>query len=81
VPPPTLVPTATLVPSATLVPPPTEPLPPTPFPPDVTLYQVMAGDNLYRISIRFNVPLEELIRANGILNPSRIYVGQVLVIP
>ncbi len=45
------------------------------------IYQVQPGDNLYRISIRFNVPIVELIRINGIYDASRIYVGQLLILP
>jgi LysM repeat protein len=46
-------------------------------------YVVVAGDNLYRISIRFNVSMSALMAANG-LTPSTInliYVGQQLNIP
>lgn len=44
-------------------------------------YVVQAGDNLYRISLRFGVPLATLAAANGIYNYDLIYVGQVLVLP
>jgi LysM repeat protein len=44
-------------------------------------YRVMPGDNLYRISIRFNVPIVQLILVNGIYDANRIYVGQILIIP
>ncbi len=61
------------------------PVPPTPVPPTSPppqqLYRVMPGDNLYRISIRFNVSLSDLIEVNGIADPTRIYVGQILIIP
>lgn len=46
-----------------------------------TTYVVQAGDNLYRISLRFNTTIAALVAANNITNPSVIYVGQVLVIP
>ena len=72
-------PTATpvvVVPTATLLPLPT----PTTFvPPHV--YQVQPGDNLYRISIRFNVPIVQLIEINGIYDANRIFVGQLLILP
>ncbi len=45
------------------------------------MYTVQPGDNLYRISVRFNVPIVALIEANGIYDASRIFVGQTLVIP
>ena len=42
---------------------------------------VAAGENLFRISLRYGVTLDALMRANGITNPNLIYVGQVLRIP
>ncbi len=74
---PTPIPTAaaTLPPTATRV-------PPTPTPVgSVRTYIVQPGDNLYHISIRFNVTVNQLIQANRILNPNRIFVGQTLIIP
>jgi LysM repeat protein len=50
---------------------------PTPTPPPLT-YTVAPGDTLFRISLRFNVPLLRLIQINGIVNPNVIFVGQVL---
>ncbi|MCB9454936.1 MAG: LysM peptidoglycan-binding domain-containing protein [Anaerolineaceae bacterium] len=44
-------------------------------------YVVRAGDNLYRISLRTGVSLTRLIQVNGIIDPNRLYVGQVLTIP
>lgn len=46
-----------------------------------TTYVVQAGDNLYRISLRFNTTVGAIVAANNIPNPNLIYVGQVLVIP
>jgi len=46
-----------------------------------TNYVVKRGDTLFRISRAFGVSLEEIVEANGIVNPSRIYAGQVLKIP
>ncbi len=45
------------------------------------VYIVRPGDTLSGIAARFGVSLNALARANGIRNPSRIYVGQRLVIP
>ncbi len=45
------------------------------------VYIVRPGDTLSGIAARFGVSLSALARANGIRNPSRIYVGQRLVIP
>ncbi len=42
---------------------------------------VQPGETLYRIALRYGVTVEQLAAANGITNPSRIYVGQVLIIP
>ncbi|GAB5491774.1 MAG: hypothetical protein Phog2KO_19890 [Phototrophicaceae bacterium] len=42
---------------------------------------VQAGENLFRIGLRYNVHFTELARINGIDSSYRIYVGQVLVIP
>lgn len=42
---------------------------------------VQAGENLYRIAMRYGVDIEELVRVNDITNRSRIFRGQVLVIP
>jgi len=49
--------------------------------PTPTLYVVQPGDNLFRIALRFNVSLSDLIRANGIVNANRIFTGQQIVIP
>ncbi len=44
-------------------------------------YRIMPGDTLYFISIRFNVRISDLIQINNIVDPNRVYVGQVLNIP
>jgi peptidoglycan DL-endopeptidase LytE len=44
-------------------------------------YTVAPNDTLLSIARRFNVPLPLLAKANGIHNPARLRVGQVLVIP
>ncbi len=50
-------------------------------PPATRTYVVQPGDNLYRISLRFGVSMASIAAANNIYNYSRIYVGQVLIIP
>lgn len=50
-------------------------------PPGGTTYVVQRGDNLYRIALRYSLNYVYLAQYNGIANPSRIYVGQVLRIP
>jgi len=44
-------------------------------------YSIRPGDNLTRISERFNVSIEDLVRANGITDPDRIFAGDTLTIP
>jgi LysM repeat protein len=54
----------------------------TPTPrPAAASYVVQRGDTLYAIGRRFGVSHIEIARANNIINPGLIYVGQVLVIP
>lgn len=40
------------------------------------IYIVQVGDNLFRIALRFGMTTQELADANGITNPSLIFVGQ-----
>jgi LysM repeat protein len=54
---------------------------PTVTPVIIRTYRVQTGDNLFNIALRFSVPLSRLTQYNGILNPNRIFVGQVIVIP
>jgi LysM repeat protein len=54
---------------------------PTPVPPAQRTYMVVPGDTLFRIALRFGVPLRQIVQANGIFDPNRIFVGQVLNIP
>lgn len=44
-------------------------------------HTVQPGDTLQSIASRYNVPLEVLAALNGIIDPNRIRVGQVLRIP
>lgn len=44
-------------------------------------YTVQRGDTLGKIAVRFGVTVAQLQAANGITNPDRISVGQVLRIP
>ncbi len=46
-----------------------------------TTHVVQAGENLFRIALRYGVSLETVARANNIVNPAQIYVGQKLTIP
>src|SRR5207244_5955983 len=44
-------------------------------------HRVERGETLYRIGKAYGVPYQELARANGIEDPSKIDVGQTIVIP
>ena len=46
-----------------------------------TVYVVQVGDNLYRISQKFNVSQTALMEHNGLSQPNRILVGQRIRIP
>ncbi len=46
-----------------------------------TTYVVQPGDRLFRIALRFGLDYRDLAAYNNIVNPDRIYPGQVLRIP
>lgn len=46
-----------------------------------TTHIVQAGENLFRIALRYGLTTEVVAQANGITNPALIYVGQKLTIP
>ena len=59
------------------------PLPPAPSP-DVkgaTRHVVQTGDTLSALAVRYHTTVDAIVQANHLLNPSYIYVGQVLLIP
>jgi LysM repeat protein len=60
-----------LVPTATLA----------PVPGGTCTHTVVAGDNLFRISMQYNMTPQELASANGIPNMNVIVVGQQITIP
>lgn len=76
-----------LTPEATVIAPPppvTTPAAPSPTPVVAggpTIHVVQAGENLFRIALRYGLTTEVVARANGITNPALIYVGQKLTIP
>ena len=45
------------------------------------IYVVRAGDSLYALGQRFGTTVEELVRLNQIADPSRLVIGQSLVVP
>jgi len=47
----------------------------------VAYHHVQRGDNLTKLSYRYGVSVWAIAQANGLRNPSYIYVGQVLCIP
>jgi LysM repeat protein len=46
-----------------------------------TDYIVVKGDNPWKIAKKFKISQEELMKANGITDPKKIQIGQVLKIP
>ena len=52
-------------------------------PPDVisTTYTVVSGDVLYEIAVRHGTTPNALIELNNLVDPNRIEVGQVLLLP
>ncbi|MCX7681597.1 MAG: LysM peptidoglycan-binding domain-containing protein [Anaerolineae bacterium] len=64
----------------------TESAPFTPTPaqettPGPVLYVVQAGDTLSGIARAYDVPIEELMAVNHLVDPNLLYVGQTLIIP
>ncbi len=45
------------------------------------IHVVQAGENLYRIALRYGTTYRQLAASNGITDPHRIYVGQRLIVP
>jgi len=75
-------PAATVTEASTAALPTSTPAPPTGTPkPPPTIHVVAAGENLYRIALRYGLTTGQLAAANGIANYGRVYVGQVLRIP
>ncbi len=46
-----------------------------------TTYTVKKGDTLYSISRRFDVPIDQLLKSNGIADPTRVKAGTEIAIP
>ncbi len=46
-----------------------------------TLYEVKGGDTLGSIALEFDVPVDDIMVANGLTDPNTLDVGQILVIP
>lgn len=74
--------TVTPVTPVPTTPAPITPVPTTPPPPaGETIHVVQAGENLYRIALRYGTTVQAISQANGITNPNLIYVGMQLKIP
>ena len=55
---------------------------PTPTPvPEPILHQVNPGDSLSLIAQRYNVPMNDIMAANGLQDPDSLQAGQTLLIP
>ncbi len=55
--------------------------PPVTPPPAYRTHVVLAGENLFRIALRYGVSMWDIARLNNIYNLRLIYAGQVLRIP
>ncbi|MGC8960148.1 MAG: LysM peptidoglycan-binding domain-containing protein, partial [Chloroflexia bacterium] len=71
--------TATPTPSPFPSPTPTATATPSPTPPRT--YVVQKGDTLNEIAARFGISVRDLMDRNGITDPTKLQIGQVLIIP
>ncbi len=61
---------------------PTAPVPaPTEPATEACYHTVQAGENLFRIALRYDTTVEAIAQANGITDPTTVQVGQKLLIP
>lgn len=44
-------------------------------------HTVQAGENLFRIGLRYGLSVDELVAANGLADAAQVYAGQTLTIP
>jgi LysM repeat protein len=52
-----------------------------PPPAEEQVHIVQAGDNLYRIGLRYGFTIQELVTYNNLANPDRLEIGQQIRIP
>lgn len=72
---------ATPTPTLTPFPSPTPTSTPSPSPTPPRTYVVQEGDTLNEIAARFGVSVHDLMERNGIVDPTKLQIGQVLIIP
>ncbi len=58
-----------------------QPVPYLPPCPEGVYYVVKAGDTLFSIGQKFNIPLQEIIKSNPGIDPNRLQIGQIICIP
>ena len=49
--------------------------------PDDYFHEVEAGETVFEIGLRYNMTVTTLAQANNLVDPTRIYIGQRLIIP
>ena len=76
---PTVAPTST--PAPTTAPTAVPTAAPTTAPSGERTHVVQPGENLFRISLHYEMSYESVAAANGIINPNLVYIGQRLIIP
>jgi LysM repeat protein len=54
---------------------------PSPLPGGSCIHTVAAGENMFRIALRYGVSIDSIASASNVVNPARILVGQQLTIP
>ena len=57
------------------------PVEPTTEPQTESQYIVVAGDTLFKIALEFDVTVEDIAEANGIIDINSLEIGQELIIP
>ncbi len=55
--------------------------PQSPDPPAEEIYIVQPGDTLLVVATRYNITVDDILRANNLSNPDYVFSGQRLVIP
>lgn len=48
--------------------------------PEEWLYEVVKGDTVRSLSVRFGVPFDQIVRSNDLEDPNALKVGQTLII-